>query len=118
MTATILLAHGSRDPLWRLSVDLVRTRMVLMMPDHLVRCAFLEFCSPDLGTALSEMVALGATSITVMPMFMGMGRHVRLELPRLAGQLKRQFSEIDLIFKPPIGESPEMIDLLARMALS
>jgi hypothetical protein len=39
-----------------------------------VRCAYLELDTPDLHGRAGELIAAGATAITVVPMFLGMGR--------------------------------------------
>jgi sirohydrochlorin cobaltochelatase len=49
--ATILFAHGSRDPLWRLPIEAVATQMRQTTPLCEVRCAYLELTQPDLAAS-------------------------------------------------------------------
>lgn len=116
--ATILLAHGSRDPAWRAPLDQVAWHMRQLQPEHPVRCAFLEWTQPDLMTAVDELLALGVQAITVMPMFLGLGKHAREDLPRLAAQLQTRHPHIRFVVKPSVGEQVEVLQLLARLALS
>ena len=53
--AIILLAHGSRDPLWRRPIEAVAARIQTDQPRLLVRCAYLELCAPDLAGAVAEL---------------------------------------------------------------
>lgn len=115
--AVVLFAHGSRDPLWRQPIEAVASRMADSAPQVLVRCAFLELCAPDLNTVVHELLALGVQSMTVVPMFLGVGKHAREDLPQLMQALQAQHPLIQLTLRPAIGEDPAMIELMAKIAL-
>lgn len=115
---TILFAHGSRDPLWQKPIEAVAARIRSMAPAIHVRCAYLELTSPDLTTCVAELLALGVSSITVVPMFLGMGRHAREDLPLLVASLQASQPQVAFTLKPAIGEDAQMIELMARTAIS
>lgn len=115
---TILFAHGSRDPLWREPIEAVARQIRLLTPDHPVRCAYLEITEPDLATSAAELATLGLTSITVLPLFLGVGKHARDDLPRLMTTLQANHPSIVFELKPAIGEEAQVIELLARLAIS
>lgn len=115
---TILFAHGSRDPLWRKPIEAVALHIQELAPAVHVRCAYLELSVPDLPTSAAELSALGVTSITVVPMFLGVGRHARDDLPLLIAALQDSHPHIAFDLKPAIGEDAQMIELMARIALS
>ena len=114
MRAVILFGHGSRDPLWRAPMDAVAERVAAK--GITVRCAFLELSQPDLHTVVEELVALGATQIAVVPMFLGAGRHARADLPRLVDDLKAVHPGLQLDLRLPVGEDSRVLDLLASVA--
>ncbi len=116
--AVVLFAHGSRDPLWRQPIEAVAARMADSAPQVPVRCAYLELCAPDLNTVVHELLALGVQSMTVVPMFLGVGKHAREDLPLLMQALQAQHPRIQLTLRPAIGEDPAMIELMAKIALS
>lgn len=118
MRATILFAHGSRDPLWRIPMDNVAQRMLESAPQMHVRCAFLELTLPDLSTAVAELAALGATHIVIVPMFLGVGRHAREDMPLLVEELRAAHRHIEFQLKPSVGEQLQVIDMLAQVAMS
>ena len=72
MRGVILFAHGSRDPRWRDPMDAVAQRMRADDPTTAVACAFLELAAPDIATAATDLIADGADSLRVVPMFLGM----------------------------------------------
>ncbi len=114
----ILLAHGSRDPLWRQPVEAVARHIGLLCPDLDVRCAYLELSAPDLDASVAELLLLGVSSITVVPLFLGIGKHAREDMPRLMAKLRVSHPQILFILRPSIGEEAQVIELIARIAIS
>lgn len=115
--ATILFAHGSRDPLWSQPMQAVAQRMRDMDPGVRVYCAYLELMQPDLATAAHGCVADGCDEIVVVPMFLGVGSHARQDLPKLVATLKSALPDVRLRLQPAIGEDARVVDLLARVAM-
>lgn len=110
----VLLAHGSRDPLWCAPIEAVRERVAALGLE--ARCAYLELCAPDLDAAVAELAALGAGHVTVVPMFLGTGRHAREDLPRLIAELRAAHPALSLTVQTAIGEDPRVTELMARIA--
>jgi len=115
---TILLAHGSRDPLWKQPIEAVAGHICQMAPQVAVRCAYLEATTPDLVTSAAELVELGITSITVVPLFLGLGKHAREDLPILIATLQSSHPQVTFDLRPALGEEPEIIALIAKLAIS
>jgi sirohydrochlorin cobaltochelatase len=115
---TILFGHGSRDPLWRQPIEAVARHIQTIAPEVHVRCAYLELTVPDLPATAAELAALGVMSITVVPMFLGVGRHARDDLPLIMAELQVNHPHIAFDLKPAIGEDVQMIALMAQIALS
>jgi sirohydrochlorin cobaltochelatase len=113
----VLFAHGSRDARWREPVEAVARRMQALDPEVPVLCAYLELVAPDLPAAASQLVARGASDVHVVPLFLGMGKHVRDDLPRLVAALRNTHPGVAFSLASAVGEAPEVIDLLARIAL-
>ncbi len=113
----VLFAHGSRDPLWRRPMEAVAARVAARSPAAAVRCAYLELTEPDLPTVAAELAGLGLASVTIVPMFLGAGRHVREDLPALVDELRRKHPGVRWELQPPVGEDERLLDLLAELAL-
>ncbi|MEN9471950.1 MAG: hypothetical protein RLZZ495_39, partial [Pseudomonadota bacterium] len=86
--AIILFAHGSRDPLWHLPIEAVKTQLAQRAPDTPVACAYLELSTPDLPTAAAQLIEMGADSVSIVPLFLGVGKHAREDLPQLVADLR------------------------------
>jgi len=117
MKGVIVFAHGSRDPLWRAPMDAVAARIAGRAPGVVVRCAFLELTQPDLPGAAAQMVAQGVSQAAILPMFLGVGRHAREDLPALVASLRAAHPGVAWRLLPAVGEDPRMLDLLAEIGL-
>ena len=115
-TGVILFAHGSRDPLWRLPIDAVAQQMTQRWPGLAVSCAFLELTTPDLATTVEAMMMQGKTHLRIVPMFLGVGRHAREDLPQLVNELTEAYPQVHFELVPSIGEHPAMTQLMAEIA--
>lgn len=113
----LLFAHGSRDARWREPVEAVMRRIQAMDASVQVSCTYLEMVAPDLPSAARAMVESGVRSIRVVPLFLGMGKHVREDLPQLLDALRLAHPSVDFSLAGAVGEDTEVIDLLARVAL-
>lgn len=115
-TGIILFAHGSRDPLWRLPIDAVAQRMLEQNPELSVACAFLELTRPDLPETVEQLMKQGVSQVRIVPMFLGVGRHAREDLPALVNDLVQAYPQMTFELMPPIGEHPAMTHLMANIA--
>ena len=117
MLAIIVFAHGSRDPLWRAPVEAVARAVRARAPGVLVDCAYLELCTPELPEAAAQAVARGATEVRVLPLFFGMGKHAREDLPVLMQQLREHHPGVAFRLLTTAGEQARLTALLAELAL-
>ena len=73
---------------------------------------------PDLGEAARRLAAGGATRIDVVPLFLGMGGHLRNDLPPLVEALRAALPAVELRLHPAIGENDAVIAVVASAALA
>lgn len=114
----ILFAHGSRDPQWRAPMEAVAARAGALDAQTVTRCAYLELMEPDLPACAAAMAAQGVTAITIVPMFLGVGRHAREDLPPLLTELRARHPQVRFELRQSIGEDARVVDMLARIALA
>jgi sirohydrochlorin cobaltochelatase len=113
----ILFSHGSRDPLWRKPMEAVADRARQLDPQAQVQCAYLELMAPDLPACAAAMAQAGVQSVTVVPMFLGVGKHAREDLPVLMEALQASHPSIPFHLQTAIGEDPRVVELMAKIAL-
>ena len=116
--AVILFAHGSRDPLWRLPIEAVAAEIRQQQPNAAVLCAYLELCTPSLLEATTQLVANGAQHVKVFPLFFGVGKHAREDLPIMMDEGKAAHPGVHVDLLPTAGEYAEVTRLMAKIALA
>ncbi|MDO8386171.1 MAG: CbiX/SirB N-terminal domain-containing protein [Polaromonas sp.] len=114
----ILFAHGSRDPLWHLPIEAVAAAIRARDGDALVGCAYLELSTPDLAQCAMDLIAAGARRLRVFPLFLGVGKHAREDLPQLVAQLRAAHPDVPVELMAAAGEDPRLTSLMAEIALS
>ena len=115
--AIILFAHGSRDALWRRPIEAVANQIKQLSPDTQVACAYLELTEPDLQTTVAGLVQTGVNAIRIVPMFLGVGRLAREDLPLVLKDLIDQHPGVTFELRNAIGEEPELTRAMAAIAL-
>ena len=116
-SGVVLFGHGSRDPLWRLPIDAVAERMRAQQPGLPVAVAFLELTAPDLPQTVEVLMKQGVARVRIVPMFLGVGRHAREDLPELVQGLTEAYPQMSFELLPAIGEHPAMTALMAEIAV-
>ena len=112
----ILFAHGSRDPLWRDPLEVMADNIARQTPDTQVACAYLELCEPDLATVAADMIHHGVKHIRVLPMFFGVGKHAREDLPVLMQQLQSTHPNVQFVCEQAVGQHPVLVQAIAAIA--
>ena len=113
-----MFAHGSRDALWRAPIEAVAATIRERQPGALVRCAYLELCEPSLLDAASAFVAAGCDHLRIFPLFLGVGKHAREDLPLLVASIRASHPHVSVELMATAGESPALIALMADLALA
>ena len=113
----VLFAHGSRDPLWHKPIEAVAAHIASLSPNTPVACAYLELSTPDLATATRSLLAGGVVHITILPLFLGVGKHAREDLPQLVAELRATHPDIHFALKAAVGEDARLVQLMAQIAL-
>ncbi|MFJ9449767.1 MULTISPECIES: sirohydrochlorin chelatase [unclassified Herbaspirillum] len=114
----ILFAHGARDPNWAEPFKRLRTLTQANLPDVVVELAFLELMSPGLPQLAAQQIADGAQQVTIVPVFLGQGGHVRRDLPVLIEQLRRDHPGVDFQVAAAAGEDDGVLQALAQYCIS
>lgn len=115
--ALILFAHGARDPEWANPMRRVQAAVRERAPSLRVELAFLEFMSPTLADAARALVAEGCTAVTVVPMFIAQGGHLKNDVPVLMDALRAEHPGVRFSLSPPVGETEAIVQAMAAYAI-
>ena len=80
--------------------------------------AFLECMEPSLSEAIDALVTQGIKKITVIPVFLAVGSHVRKDLPLLLEQAQQKHPALQIQASAAIGEQLDVQQAIAQFALN
>ncbi|MEN7972959.1 MAG: CbiX/SirB N-terminal domain-containing protein [Verrucomicrobiota bacterium] len=105
MKALLIVAHGCRiktanDEVRHLAKHIAESSDPASL---LVSSAFLELSSPQVDSAITDLIEEGATEIKVFPYFLVAGTHVANDLPRLINEAKKEYPNVQFEILPHLG---------------
>ncbi len=117
-TAILLFAHGARDPGWAEPFRRIADRVRAAQPGVRVELAFLELMEPRLAGAVGALAGEGIGRITLVPLFLAQGGHLKEDLPRLLDDIRRQHPAVRIDVTAAIGDSESLTNAIADWALA
>jgi sirohydrochlorin cobaltochelatase len=113
--AILLFAHGSSDPAWAAPFESILTQ-VRAQTAQPVALAYLERMQPSMNDAVAALAASGVTDVTLVPLFLAVGGHMRNDLPGMVRDAEAQ-NGVKIHVRQTIGESPDMTAQIAQWAI-
>lgn len=114
--AIVLFGHGARDPDWAQPMQRAREAVQRDAPEVVVELAFLEFMKPGLVDAIDCLAQGGARHVTVVPMFLAQGGHVKKDLPVLLDEARARHPACEIALVSAVGEADSVIEAMAKYA--
>jgi len=108
MATLLAISHGTGDRAGQAAVAALVAAVAERLPDADVRLGHVDVQQPDVPAALA---ALPARPVTLVPLLLSAGYHVRVDLTRAIAQRG------DVTIAPALGPDPRLVDvLLTRLA--
>jgi sirohydrochlorin cobaltochelatase len=114
--ALVLFAHGARDPEWAQPFEKIAQLIRERNPGMPVVVAFLEIMQPALDAAVATLVAQGRERITLVPLFLARGGHVKDDLPQLVRAVEARYPGVQIRTTAAIGEVDSILGNIAQWA--
>jgi sirohydrochlorin cobaltochelatase len=116
--ALVLFAHGARDPNWAAPFERLQKLVAARSPDVFVSLAFLELMTPSLPDLAAQLVQQGCDDVTVVPVFLGQGGHLRRDLPLIVEQLRADHSGLKVAVAGAAGEDAAVLEAIAAYCIN
>jgi sirohydrochlorin cobaltochelatase len=110
-SAIILFAHGAREPGWALPFERLRDR--LRASGLRVELAYLSSMEPSLEQAAAVLAREGVKRVTIVPMFLAQGGHLKEDLPKMVADIRTLHPKTELRIASALGEDAEMLEAMA-----
>ena len=117
-TASILFAHGAREPGWAAPLWRVREQMLARSPGLRVELAFFGFIEPTLPDCADSLISEGFERIVIVPMFIAQGGHLKKDLPLIVEELRFRYPQVAFEVAGPVGEAERVVQAMADQALA
>lgn len=112
-SAVVLFAHGARDPEWAQPFKKIQRAIKSRRPGTAVELAFLEIMEPALADAVARLVKSGHNQITVAPLFMAQGGHLKQDVPKILDAIRAEHRGTTITLLPAIGDVDAILDAIA-----
>jgi sirohydrochlorin cobaltochelatase len=86
-------------------------------PASEVELAFLESMAPTLPETLARLDSMGVVRVTVVPLFLSQGGHLKDDLPRLLSDARRASPTMEIRVAAALGDAEALTDAIADWAL-
>jgi sirohydrochlorin cobaltochelatase len=117
MNGLILFAHGSRDPIWAQPFEAMLARIQQAAPQMHCSLAYLELMQPDFAAVTAQLVERGVTHIRVLPAFLAVGKHLRVDLPEFVVQALATHAGLRIEVLPAAGLTDTLQNAIVELAL-
>lgn len=117
-SAIILFAHGARDPEWAAPFRRIVARLRSADSGLRVELAFLEMMQPALEDAVARIAAEGFERITLVPLFLAQGGHLKHDLPLMLDDIRGRHPDVRIDVTQAIGDSDTLTAAIADWALA
>ena len=111
-----IFAHGSRIKEANESVRSAAAQLARDGGYELVEAAFLDLESPDLPSAVGDLVRRGAERIVVIPYFLTLGIHLAQDLPRITDRAAHVHKDVPIEVTAPLDGHPALGEILLARA--
>ena len=79
--ALIALAHGSRDPRSKATIEELIAQVRHLRPDLIIETAYLDHAKPGFDTVVDRLRRRGVDEIVVVPLLLSEAYHARVDVP-------------------------------------
>jgi sirohydrochlorin cobaltochelatase len=111
----LIVGHGTRDAAGVAGfAELVQRVAERADPRTPVRGGFIELSAPPLRDAVTELVALGATDLDVVPLVLVAAGHAKGDIPAALAREQQRHPGLSYRYGRPLGPHPVLLDLLDR----
>ena len=112
--ALVALAHGSRDPRHRRTIEALIDQVRVLRPDLRVEVAFLELSEPRFLPLVDRLVANCVEEVVVVPMLLSEAYHAKIDVPSAVAEAGARHSGVRLHASRVLGLEPSFLDVLDR----
>jgi len=114
MKRIILMGHGSRSSETKQELERIVDRLKSKYHYSHVDICFFSIGSPTLPEILQKCAAENATEVIVIPFFLLMGMHIRVDIPKLIKEESHKYPSMTITCGHHMGFDELIVDLINK----
>ena len=120
MIANILLAHGSKDPRWRTSFEILLEKIREHSPQKIFCLCYLELCSPSLNETVNNLIEnnLNVSTINIHPIFLSAGVHFNKDIKLIVFDLQSIYPHLIFNINDVVGNNSIVSNAILKVVTS
>ncbi len=113
-TAVTFISHGSSMKEYK---EFVTGMLDPIDTDQNVNVGFFSLIDPDIPTAIAEHIHNGADHIRLLPLFLGPGKHILTDIPKIVSELQKNYPKVTLVLENYLGQQKGYKEMLKKWLL-
>jgi uroporphyrinogen III methyltransferase/synthase len=112
----VVIAHGSHDARWCVSVERAIQAAQAGLGPRALRLAYMDCASPSLRRVVAEAARAGVRRVRVLPLFLAAEGHVDRNVRPLVEAVRKAHPSLAVELLPPLGQFPQFQETLRAIA--
>jgi sirohydrochlorin ferrochelatase len=114
MKSLVAASHGTDDVGGAKSISDLVKKVAKALPEVKVLESFVDVQEPDVPAAFSEAASFGVTDITIVPLLLATGYHVRQDIADAAFEFNETHSGTEVLISPALGPDQRLVEVLIQ----
>ena len=114
MKSLVAASHGTDNIGGAKAISDLVKKVAKALPEVKVLEAFVDVQQPDVPAAFSEAASFGVTDITIVPLLLATGYHVRQDIADASFAFNESHSGTEVIISPALGPDERMVEVLIQ----
>lgn len=113
-TAVILMGHGSRVPDASKGMEEVATRLRQSGEFDIIETCYMSRLGVRFPEVFAKCVQQGAKKVILIPYFLHLGLHMRLDIPTMMKEEADKYPDVELVFGKNLGFDELLVKLVRK----
>lgn len=110
--ALIAVAHGSRDPRSKATIEALVAETRALRPDLRIEMAFLDLARPRFNTVVDKLVRAKYDEIVVVPLLLSEAYHAKVDVPTLVSEATARHEGLQIRTTKVLGLEQSFLGVL------
>jgi len=112
--AIILMGHGSRVPSAGENMEKVAKTLLDRGEFEIIEICYMERLGPYFPEAFKKCVDAGADKVLLIPYFLHMGLHTRVDIPTMMRKEAKKYQDVKIVFGKNLGFDELIVELVKK----